>query len=620
MTTRLPDHITSSFLTYNSKLDIYNSSQQFLARGSKNVLINDLEKFGIRGGITLQSAVGASGSSVTASTDWDNSSTGTISVRALRVEARLEAYIAGNWETLVDSIAGALYPQFDPYWDSTEKIDRLLWVDGTADAKDWSGGVATLASIAATTVTLQGTKTFGQLRFLTTGTRAVRIKDDNGTWRRSVYTAGEASTTLTGLATDLTGFPFSGGNLIVQEVITRSSLIGSTYLADFLKVVDNQVWVGSRTSNAVYVSKNTSVADYSFSTPRAPGEGALLVLDGPGRAVGVLRTDVILFAGKGYVYKSDFQKITVGSSLSETLEVKRLKTTGLQGAIHQSLVESVGNGLMWVGNDNVLYELLDDSLAYNPNLAAVSDPAKPDFDEADFGTTSGTYGHLKFHKTRVYLSAPASSVVFVYEYRLNAKGQREWFWQAPQTLPVGRFAVIADAIHGHSLQASETYKLFDGYRDLDGPIDAVAELGRWNGGIRTQLKGGDNFFAEGRASLNTAVLVTYKFDKDGGDQDEISKFISPGRQPDTVYAQVDDPSLGNLALGDGSLSGDVTDVTPSDDEAALPRFRLNHELNESEFFDYGLRLESNDVDQRWEVMCVASNARLSTGMPTAIGV
>lgn len=602
--------ITDSFLTYNSKMDPYNMPQSYLSVGSQNVLISDLEKFSIRGGIEYQtgSVAGLSGSSIPSSTEWQDSTGDEWVIRALAAEKILQVFINGSYETLMDSLESTDLI-FSPYFDSTEEIDRLLWCDGTTNAFDWSGGVAELASITATTVTLQGTETFGQLRFLTTGTRAIRIKDDAGVWHRTTYTAGEDSETLSGLGTDLTGFSFTQNNLIVQEVITYANYVSSTFDVDFLQVIQNQVWAGSRSSNSIYVSKNTAVADFTFSSPRLTGEGAQLTLDGPGRAVGVLRGDVMLFGGGGYIYKSVFQQITVDLILAETLQVVRLKTTDRQGAQHQNLLEEFGDGLAWIGNDNVLYQLLDATIAYNPKLAPLSDPVKPDFDAVDF-----TGGHLRFCKNRLLISAPASNVCFIYEYRLSQSLQEIWFWQPPQVIPVNRWAIISDSVCGHSSQASETYELFTGYRDLNGPIHAIALLGRWNGGYRSMPKHVDEMFNEGVASANTKIDVTYMFDLDGGVQQNIYETIEPLRQKDTVYTSSQDPSLGNLALGDYSLSGDVNTMM------GLPRFRVIHEINEQEIIDYGVRFETNGLDQQWEILCHGSNAELSTTKLTALGV
>jgi len=595
--------IVSQFISYATKPDPSNTDVRFLVAKSQNVIINDSEKVGNRQGFTLQSIAGTTGNPVLGSFEWSDSSGDNWPLRAH--DAVLEFFINGNWETLMDSLTSVSLI-FDAYWDDTEKIDRLIWCDGSVNDYDWSGATAKLSSITATTVTLQGTNTFGQQRFLTTASpRAIRIKDDNGVWRRTVYTDGESTTTLTGLS-DLTAFPFSGGNLIVQEVITRTNVISATYLIDFLQVIDNQLWVGSRTNNAMYFSKNTSVTDFSFSSPRVPGEGGKLTLDGPGRGIGVLKGDVILFAGTDFVYKSVFNQLQVGSTLAETIKVVMIKTTSRQSAIHHNLICNIGNGLVWIGADNVMYELIDATLAYNPDLRMVSDPIKPDFIATDF-----TGGHMMFDKTRIYISAPKSSLDYIYEFRLNDKAQREWFWQPPQTFPVQRWAIISGVIHGHSSATNETYKLFDGYNDNGKAIHSVALLARWNGGIRDMLKGCDEMFNEGQISANTTLMVSYAFDKDGGENETFVKQIK-GTNEDILYTSSQDPTLGNIPDGDISLSGDVVATN------TIPRFRIIHEVNVEEFFDYGTLFETNDIDYQWQILATGSNSRVTENKVTAI--
>ena len=595
--------ITKEFLTYNSKTDASNSDQRFLSRGSKNVFISDLEKFKAREGYALLGSAGTTGVGIKSSTEWQDCNNNDYALEA--DGTTLKVLINSVWQTLMDGLT-SVNLIFDPYWDDTEKIDRLLWVDGTTNMYDWSGAVATLSAITATTVTLQGVVTFGELKFLTQGTRAIRIKDDNGTWHRTVYTGGESTTTLTGLATDLTSFPFTGGNLIVQEVITHANTPDASLTADFLRVIDNQVWVGSRTSNKIFVSKNTSVIDYTFSTPRAVGEGAQLTLDGPGRAVDSLKGDIILFAGTNYIYKSQFNQITVGSTLAETIKVERIKTTSRQSALHQNLVANIGNGLTWIGYDNVLYKLVDATLAYNPDLRNVSDPIKPDFDATDF-----TGGHIKMSKNRVLISAPASSVNFIYEFRLTTEVARQWFWQPPFTIPVARWAIINGILCAHSSATNETYTLFTGYNDNGAAINSIAKLMRWNGGVRDMLKACDEMFNEGAISLNTTLNVMYDFDKDGGDNSPVNKLIEATNE-DILFLNAQDPSLGNNPDGDISLSGDVTGTDN------FPKFRIIHEINEQEFFDYGVTFYTNDIDYRWEILAHGSNSSLSTAKATAI--
>lgn len=629
MATTKQNPVTSSFETYNTKLDKYNAPQSYLVAPSQNVLINDQEKAGSRAGMAYQAKTGPgeSGSRVEASFDWINSTgtgpAGVIQMRAdlsellLRVFVASTQYPAGNYETLMGDTTPltSVELEFDSYWDATNQIDQAIWVDGSTTAYTWSGGVATLLSIDATgtKVTCQGALTYDQQRFLLTG-GALRIKDDNGTWHRADIASGQASTQIT-LSESLSAFPFSGGNLIVQEVVSNANFISSTNKMSFLRVVNNQAWIGCYDLNEWFISNDTAIGTFSFSTPRLPGEGAQVNTDGPGSAVGQLRGDVILHTGNGLIYKSVFNQITVGTTLCETLEIDPIKTTGRQAAQRQSLLEDMGNGLVWIGQDNVMYEFLDDTLAYNPKLAPVSDPVKPTFDGLDFGAKSGNWGHVKMFKNRIHISVPSAGIFFIYEYRLTEKLQQQWFWQPPQVASIKRFSIGGDTLYGHSAGESATYQMFTGLRDLGNPINMILALGRWNGDARDALKDVSKFFNEGGASENTNIAVTYELELDGGISKNYYKTIQPLKQPKTVYLNEEDPSLGNIALGDASISGDV------DLNLQIPRFRLKHPINRTaNMFDYGVQFQTNQLDANWYIMAHGSDATLSTTKTAQIDV
>lgn len=491
------------------------------------------------------------------------------------------------------------------------------------------GGASLTVDITATTqgsLTLSGAETFAEHRFLIGG-GSIRIKDDSGAWHTLTYAAGESTKTLIGLSLDLTQFSFTNNNLILQSVTALSIesfnytvAPATSFVVDFLQVIQNQLYLGCRTSNKIFMSKNTSITDFSYSSPRVPGEGVDFTLDGPGRALGTLKSDIIMFAGTDYIYKTNFvqttTQITVGASLeaqvTETVTVVPLKVSSRQSALHQNLICNTGNGLAWIGADNVMYKLTDDSLAYNPTLEQISDPVKPDFAATDF-----TGGHMFSFQTRILISAPKSTVNFIYEYRLTGDtlnteaAKREYFWQPPQTLAVNRWGVVAGALIGHSSATNETYNVFIGYNDVGQAIHCIAILARWNGGARTQLKMASEMFNEGSISANTTLAMAYLFDKDGGDGAVINKIVNASSE-NLIYSTAIDESEGNLPLGDVSLEGDVT----GDD--TILHIRWIDDINPQEFFDYGVIFETNSVDYRWEIMCHAVNAELSTGLPTGI--
>lgn len=599
--------LVQEFLTYATKIDPSNCDRRLIIRGSLNTLINDTSRFGSRKGYTVFGEESEDDTPPESSFDW-GTSTGT-SVNLKAVDNKLKVYLAtvGNvvidsWETLDDTFSAVEFV-FDTYWDNTEKIDRLIFCNGTDDLFDWSGAVATFDSLTPTTIKLQGSQTWAQRRFLTTGTRKIRIKDDSGTWHEATYTSGETTDTIT-VSDDLSAFSFTQGTPILQSIITRSNKPESNYLVDKLRVINNQLHLGSSRDRRVFVSQNDSIDDFSFSTPRLAGEGCIFTLDQVTTAIRTLSENPTYFT-RDYIYKAEFKEITVSNTLTEAATCKRAKTAAGQGAISHDLSEEIENGIAFISKNQELLLLEDLSNTEKPVISNLSDTIKPDFDVLDF-----TGGHMKKHLNRIYISMPASGFCYIHEVRLRLDGTMARFWQPPQTLPVRRWAVIDDEIHGHSSITDNTYKLFDGYSDNGNPILCRAYLAKYYGGKQDRLKDCDEIINIGSISANTIIDVMYLFEGDKGEIEVISETIN-GADPTITYLLEEDPSLGNNALGDISLSGD-------DVEEPLPRFRAIHELNPKTFFDYEARFATNGADQQWEVSMSGPNASISPAHASGI--
>lgn len=609
--------LTDSFISYATKPDISNCNRSLLIRGSLNTLISDAERVDSREGYTRYGAEGVSDVPGEAGFDWDNSTEESLHFRSQGTV--LELYIASigdvtfnSWQTLLESLTSVDFV-FDAYWDNTEKIDRMIACNGGTSLYDWSGGRATFLSATVNTLTIQGTATIASRRFLTSGTRQIRIKDTGGTWRTFTYTGGESGLIFTGLTSDPTAFTFDVGAPILQEIVVRATPLASattastsTFLIDMLKVANNHLFLGSRTSRRGYFSKNTDIADYTFAAPRIAGNGGTFLLDQSMRAIRTLR-DFVIPMTSDYLYRTEFQEITVSSTLTESFNVKRLKTASGQGALSHNLSEETDNGITYVSKGQELLILEDVSNVEQPLISVLSDIIKPTFDAADFDN-----GQMKLHKNRLYISTPADSLSYIFETRLKLDGTKVRFWQPPQTIPARAWAVIDGEIHCHSSVASETYKLFDGLNDIGNPILCRAFLAKYNmsGAERCRLKSADEIYNEGYISENTTISVLYLFEGDKGETELIEKTIK-GADEVNVYSLDPDPSLGTSALGDFTLSG-------GDDEEPLPKFRIIHEVNPKEFFDYETRLETNDTDQQWSWLATGPNAELSDSHASAI--
>ncbi len=605
----MKDHdLIDEFLSFATKPDISNCSRKLLIRGSLNTVINDAERVGSRKGYTLLGIAGTSGTPCESGFDWSTSTETDLPLRGSGTV--LEVYLGtigtrvfDSWETVEDGFSSVAFV-FDTYWDNTEKEDRLIFCNGTDNMFDWSGAVATYSSSTVATITIEGTDTAASLRFLTAGTRQLRIKDSGGTWRTFTYTGGETTQTLTGVTPDPTAFTFNAGAPIFQEVITTADEVEADYLIDMVRVVNNQAIVGSRTDRRVFFSENDDIHDFTPTSPHLEGDPAVLTLDQCARAIRVMR-DFILFFTDDYIYRTEFHELDVSGSLVQTVKVQRLKTANGQGALSHNLSEETENGIVYVSKGQEFLLLQDANDAEKPIIENLSDIIKPTFDDADF-----TNGQIKKHKNRIYISAPADSMSYIFETRLGLDGSKVNFWQPPQTIPARAWAIIDDEIHAHSAQASETYKLFDGFNDNTQPILARAFLAKYNGGKRSQLKSTTEIFSEGYISSNTTISVMYLFEVDGGDTNIVEEIID-GSDGDILFSLDPDPSLGTDSLGDRSLGG-------GDVDELIPKFRIIHEVNPEDFFDYETRFETNAVDQEWSLLATGPAVELSDSFASAI--
>lgn len=628
-------NLVSSFLTYATKPDPSNTNRAFLVNGSLNMLINDAEKVRTRGGYQIFGATGVSQVPIVSSFEWEDSTEDEWPLRSQ--STKLEVYLGtvngvifNEWVTLQDGFDAVDFV-FDTYWDNTEKIDQVVFCNGDASLYTWSGGNATLLAITATTLRLQNGGTFGARRFLTTGTRSVQVQDTSGVWHTAVYTGGETTDTLT-LTTDLTAFTFAPGAPILQTVQPHSSLTGvdAGYTIDVLRVVNDQLHIGSRSSRNVFVSKDTDITDYSFSTPRIAGEGATFTLDETIRAIRVFQQYVIYFTND-YLYRVNFTSITVGTQLSETADCLRLKTASDQGAIHHDLSAEIDNGIAYVSRGQEMLVISDVATVINPIITSYSDIIKPDFDALNF-----TSGHMSVQKNRIFITCPVSNLVYILETRtgVNDAGQvsARRFWQTPQILPISRVENIFGIVSGHSFIASETYNLFTGLRDrvdLSIPYDdnngypiiyrlylanyVAVQITKLKSATRDELKHTDEIYNEGGISPVTNITCTYVFQEDKGSTEIITKMIN-GNNKNIVYAPPPPPALGDSGLGTQSLSGDNV-------LSVLPVFRNIHAMNSRKFFNMAARFESDDLDQEWELLAHGPTAEIdattyATGIKT----
>lgn len=465
------------------------------------------------------------------------------------------------------------------------------------------------------TLTKAGTTTFAQNRFYATRNKLF-INLTSG--KEYQYTGGESTTALTGVIPATGAVDLAANDILVQKIVTVSNKPASSHTNDVIYSFENQIVVGSYADEEIYISKNNDYDDFSFSSPRVPGEGALLTLSDPVRAIASLGSVLLLFSGRSSIFKCEFNQITVGSTLAETLKIKKLDVGIDQGALNQESVVPLGNALAYLTNEVALriIESPDNLVGINPKT--FSNPIKPDFDAEDWDDNAFGY----WYKNILFFTI--DSHMYMLNFVQDADGKLFRFWNPPQIWPVGPMSIFdtgnGSVLHGHSDSVPETYELFYGqsdgqYADMDVanklPIDAVARFAYNGYKNRALLKNFDEYYVEGEITPNTTDLVMGLNYDVGGSTQAIERTID-GSDLDILEGPIDFNSLGQQSLALNPLGGLLNPPTDS------IKFRVVFEIAKEDFHQIQAIFSTNDVDLYWAITAHGANAQLSTRKNTRI--
>lgn len=475
-------------------------------------------------------------------------------------------YLTGttvNWVNLMTGLTNVRLCYTD-YWDNTALVKNVLWVDGSNNIFAWNGAVTTVASATATTLTKQGTNTWAQEGFAQTGTRTIVINGVSAT-----YSGGEGTTTLTGVSVDFSAtLP---GAIVHQLPITKALSAMTNILVTFAPTVIgcgrlNQVYVGSSTSNNLYISKVNDYTDYSFTTPvRVVGEGFLLPLDAPPTAFIALenRNDTLsydMYISQGLNNWSVIRSTLSSDLTKEKLENIRIKVASLQGAKSQRLVGKMKNHIIFVGNDNVANFLGYLSYQFIPETVDFSWPIIDDMNAYDL-----TDGSIYYDKNYIYITVPRSGLLRIYNMTdqsqqntgstdIETVDNQPWFWESPITYPIsGLYRTPDKGVCGHSFTTSESYQLFTGGSLNGQQIDHNATFAFDDKGDRTQSKASDEIYVEGYIKQNTKVSTTIAADLDSFQVTQT--VVIDGSDTRTVAFGSGAHALGKNPLGSQPLGG-----------------------------------------------------------------
>lgn len=602
---------------YRNREDQTNLPAGVLVVGSKNILTNVSERIQARQGYVLDGPISSVTVPIASAYTYFNH---------LNTENNLRAYLpsagAGTleyryvdssgtvtWRTLLSSLSSANF-NFSTFWDTTEVKRVLLMVNGGSVIYEWNGAVTTISSSGANTLTKIGTDSWAASGFYVSNSpRKVTINGVDYT-----YTGGENTTTLTGVTPNPNGVVNSGDIAHQTPIITNTPTGLALTAYDLISTLRNQVYIGQLTNQEVFISKINNYKDYTFTSPtRVVGEGAIAYLDAPPVALVPLETSINVSAGKNQWYIITW---TLSSDLlSESVTVNRLKSNANAATQSQAFTSAIKNDVIFLSQEPTLDRLgRVEQILGSTQTTNISDPIKLDFDSYDF-----TDGQIFYNKYFIYLSVPKQGLIRIYNIVKS-------YWEAPQTIPVGKFYTVGGILYGHSYETAESYKLFSGRADRIDPVTAPSGnpfeckvvFSYQNYSSPFSLKNFNKFYIEGYISTDTALNLGIMYDIDGCATDTTYEIDGSNTQyvcANIVGTNTDDASLGKQALGKYPLGGD-TDVTGSN--TIPPKFRLIQTFPSVDFHEVQYSFESSQRDANWEILRFGPALEYSSSIPTSI--
>lgn len=604
--------LISTFRNYVSSIDPTNTDSRFLVRGSYNVYKKISGTIANRCGKKLYDATAdTTQAKCNSGYVWNTSLGATFPIRIANGLLQFYSIIsgAGAWYTLLTVTTTQWV--FDTWWNNTDKKDTLLFVGGDTNTYAWAGGVAKFVSYAVNVITLDRNAAIAG--FASSGTVTINGID-------YTYT-GISGSTLTGTS-DASAAVLN--QIVFSKVVTSATTPAAGFTNDFIKVVNNQLYSGSYTSQLIYLSKNTDYTDHTHSTPRITGEGDIVILDAPGKGIGSRTGLAHIFYGTSHLAIISFQQITIGAVLAESTLSQKIYLGESEACLTHDFIDSLSDNLIYLDQANQLRSFGAFRNLFSAKSVLLSQEVQEELAQEDF-----TGGQLKVVTDRrgdlVYINSIISGKTYLYQERsaLDQTGNiiSERSWQPPQTWNITRVQAIASRTVGFSNANPQIYYLWDTSQwhddDPNGsmPYQSIALFSYQNGGRRQGKMNFDKIYWEGYMTPNSNVYGGIYYDYQGATS-LLSPVINDSDSPLTdvpnktyLYSGVVPPSLGDASLGDNPL-GDGINTLP-DDQALVPKFRVITGVPQVDCYEYAIMIYSTNVDARWELLAYGTSVGLS---------
>lgn len=597
---------------YVSSYDKTKVSPSAIVGGSKNVYKKVNGNIGVRDGLkrrgTADSTLAAVNSETIYRTSWGSVYPLWVANGNLQVEIEVSSGTY-TWFTLMTTTATRWI--FDPWWDNSLKKNKLIMCNGSSNLYAWPGGVTQIASTTATTITKTGTATWTQDHFEgATGNVVI-----NGT--TYAYTGGTGTTTLTGVTPNPTGE--ANGSYVLSAVVTTSNTPASTFNADFLKVVNNRAFVGSYTSQLVYISSSTDYTNFTIPGSIVPGSPNLLTLDGVGKGIGVRQGNAHVSFGTDGWMEVTFPTYTNSSGvLLEQITPTLKPVQALGAALAHEFIANNGDNFFYVAQDQQLRYFGAANSAFTTVYPCLSQEIYTELQSEDFDG-----GGIKVIADRTYITAPNTGNVWIYQVRQSIDPQgivvADRVWYSPFVLNATRIDELDGNVVAFSNANPQVYYVWgtnqwhdDSPSDEALPYTCIAAFPYLSlGASRQVVQQFKNLYTEGYIGAGTPLYVTVNYDY-LGDTAIYTAPVNTISRPATLY-QTNVPSLGETSIGGAPIGDLITDASET-----YPKFRVINQFTPENCFEYQKIYYSDSADSRWEIIATGTDAGEANYSPVQI--
>jgi hypothetical protein len=480
-----------------------------------------------------------------------------------------------------------------------------------------TGATVQVISLGTNAITIQGSKTVGQLGFYNDA-NAHRLIINGQTFAYTSSTSAANSNSFLNVSPDPTTAGLTAGMLIIQAPEVTQNTGGSSGLPvntgttftnwtnDLLCVANSQLFVGCLTNAAVYVSQQ-----FSFTLFNGTNGAGGLPLNLPPAPVGMIVQEDVPYVscGKGQWYVINYQK---SADLSSFNWIPQPLKTGLrQGVYSQALMWKMPNDIAFVTNEPVVRTLgRVTAVIETPQMVNLSASIVNDIQTYNFAGGSG-----KFINENLYIALPAQGLIRIYNMTAQDEGKKNFYWEAPQNIPLSGFMDAGDGnIYGHSALTGDTYKLFTGSSDNGNQINAVAVFPQITFGDRHKLKSFLKEYVEGYLSQTTTLTCSLLF-IGTNKSTTLTKQIM-GTNTAITNNAAETASLGKVSLGKNPIGSDLIQSS----QVVAPNFAVYLTFQRTPFFKVQPFFSSLGQSQSWQLLAYGTNQQTTSEQEVAITI